>query len=195
MKFFIIRHGLTELNKQKKVNGEVDEPLAPEGIKQAREAFALLPKSIKHIYTSPMKRTRETAEILNSKLKCSITAVDELTEIRMGSLAGNAWLEMEGGLELKQKHRSIRFDYRPYGGESAKEVKRRVISFLKKIQGKHQSNEVLIITHGGIIRTITLLAGGGVITEDIQHISLHTFDLNLISGRIGVQNEKNRKYK
>lgn len=183
MKFFCIRHGLTELNKQKKVNGEVDEPLAPEGIEQAKEASALLPKTIKHIYTSPMKRARQTAEILSSKLKCSVTAVDELTEIRMGSLAGKAWAEMEEGLELKQKHRSIKFDYRPYGGESSPEVKKRVISFLKKIQGKHQSGEVLIITHGGIIRTIHLLAGGGVIAEDIEHISLHTFDLNLISDR------------
>lgn len=180
MKIYVTRHGLTELNKQKKVNGEVDELLAPEGIEQAKAAISLMPASIKHIYTSPMQRALQTAEILSSNLKCSVTAVDELTEIRMGLLAGKAWTEMENGLKLKKKHRSIQFDYRPHGGESAQEVKKRVIAFLKKIQGKHQNHEVLIVTHGGIIRTLHLLQHNEVIADDIKHISLHTFDLNKI---------------
>lgn len=177
MKFFCIRHGLTELNKQKKVNGEVDELLAPEGIEQAKAAISLMPASIKHIYTSPMIRALQTAEILSSKLKCPVTTIDELTEIRMGSLAGKAWTEMENGLKLKKKHRTIRFDYRPYGGESAEEVKKRVVAFLKKIQGKHQNHEVLFVTHGGIIRLLHLLEHNKPLIDDIEHISLHTFDL------------------
>lgn len=68
MKIYIIRHGLTELNKKKKVNGE----------------------------------------------KVSVSEGAGLTEIRMGSLAGKSWEEMEDGLDLKQKHRSVQFDYRQY---------------------------------------------------------------------------------
>src|SRR3989344_3932278 len=157
MKVYVIRHGLTELNKAKKVNGQIDEPLAPEGFQQAEAAISLLPKSIKHIYSSPLQRARQTAEIINSKLNRPISLQNELTEIHMGSLAGKAWTDMESGLDLKKKHRTVQFDYRPYGGESAKEVRKRVTEFLKKLKQKHGDNEVLIVTHGGIIRLLHLL--------------------------------------
>lgn len=180
MKVYVIRHGLTELNKRKKVNGEIDEPLAPEGVKQAKAAIPLLPKSIKHIYTSPLLRARQTGEIINSKLNRPISFPDELTEIHMGSLAGKSWEEMDGGLDLKKQHRTVQFDYRPYGGESVKEVKKRVTEFLKKVWKKHRDNEALIITHGGIIRLLYLLEQNKVVDETERHVSLLTFDLDRI---------------
>ncbi len=180
MKVYVIRHGLTELNKKKKVNGEIDEPLAPEGIEQAQATISILPESIKHIYTSPLLRARQTAEIINSKLNRPISPTNELTEIHMGSLAGKSWDEMESGLELKEKHRSVQFDYQPYGGESVKDVKNRLITFLKKINGKHQDFEALIITHGGMIRFFHLFHNGEVPYETEKHILLLTFDLDKI---------------
>lgn len=181
MKIYVIRHGLTELNKQKKVNGEVDEPLIPEGIEQVKEAISLLPKTIKHIYCSPMLRAKQTAKIIASKLKVPASEVSGLTEIRMGaSLAGKSWEEMENGLNLKQKHRSVQFDYRPYGGESVEDVKRRLLVFFRKINGKHQDFETLIITHGGIIRFFYLLDQGEIPYETEKHISPFPFDLDRI---------------
>lgn len=178
MKVFVIRHGLTELNKKKVVNGQIDEPLAPEGVKQAKAALSFIPQTIKQIYTSPLLRAQQTAKIVNSKLKKPIQIQDELTEIHMGSLAGYSWLSMENGLELKKKHRSIEFDYRPQGGESAIQVKKRIVKFLKKIQGKYQDYEVLIVTHGGIIRLLHLLEHGTQLLDEIEHTGLHTVDLN-----------------
>lgn len=181
MKVYVIRHGLTELNKQKKVNGEIDEPLAPEGIQQAQEATLLMPKTIKQIYSSPMLRAKQTAEIISSKLRVSVSLVDELAEVKMGpSLAGKSWEEMEGGLELKEKHRSVNFDYTPFGGESINDVKKRLLSFFREINGKYKDNEALIITHGGIIRFFYLLDKGEVPYETEKHISVLTFDLDQI---------------
>lgn len=180
MKIYVIRHGLTGLNKKKLVNGQIDEPLAPEGIEQAKTALTLIPKSITHIYTSPLLRAKQTAEIINSKVKKLVSVQQELTEIHMGSLAGKSWEEMEGGLELKKKHRAIEFDYRPQGGESAKEVKKRIITFLKKINGKHNDHETLIVTHGGIIRLLHLLEHNQPLVDEIEHISFKTFDLKKI---------------
>lgn len=154
MKIFVIRHGLTELNKKKIVNGQIDEPLAIEGVKQAKAAISVIPKSVKHIYSSPLKRAKKTANVINTKLNLPISLVDELTEIHMGTLAGKSWEEMESGLELKEKHRSVQFDYTPHGGESVNDVKKRIISFFKRINSKHTDNEALIITHGGIIRLL-----------------------------------------
>ncbi|OGH24077.1 MAG: hypothetical protein A2698_00545 [Candidatus Levybacteria bacterium RIFCSPHIGHO2_01_FULL_42_15] len=180
MNIFVIRHGITELNKQRKVNGQIDEPLSLEGAEQAKATIPIIPKSIRYIYTSPLIRARQTAEIINTKLNHPIFSIDELTEIHMGTLAGYSWEEMELGEELKKRHRTVQFDYRPYGGESVKEVKKRVTEFLKKLKKKHKDNEVLIITHGGIIRLLYLLEQNKVVDETEKHVSLLTFDLDKI---------------
>lgn len=179
MKIYVIRHGITELNKKKIVNGETDEPLAPEGLDQARTLIPLIPASIIHIYSSPLIRARQTTEILSSN-KRSISFHEELTEIRMGSLAGKSWENMENGLELKEKHRTVKFNYRPFGGESVADVKKRLLKFLRKINGKHKDYEALIITHGGIIRVLHLLEGGKVVYKTKKHLVLLTFEIDTI---------------
>lgn len=180
MKIYCLRHGLTELNKKKKVNGEIDEPLAPEGIEQAKAIEADIPKSVTHIYSSPLLRAQQTAEIISSALNLPIAVTNELTEIRMGVLAGKSWEEMENGLELKKKHRTVTFDYRPYGGESLADVKTRILTFFKEINKKYSDHEVLLITHGGMIRLINLLEQGESVYETEKHVSLLTFDLDKI---------------
>lgn len=180
MKISLIRHGLTPLNKAKKVNGEVDEPLAPEGFEQAKNIISFIPSSITHIYTSPLLRARQTAEVISSALNLPVSVQIELTEIRMGVLAGKSWEEMENGLELKKKHRTVTFDYRPYGGESLADVKKRVLAFFNKINKKHADHEVLLVTHGGLIRLINLLEQGESVYETEKHVSLLTFDLDKI---------------
>ncbi len=177
MIFYILRHGITPLNKQKKVNAEVDEPLASEGLEQAKAVVPLIPKSVARIYSSPLLRARQTAEIIGSARNLPITVAEELTEIRMGSLAGKAWEEMDGGLELKKKHRAVQFDYHPYGGESLEDVKKRLFVFFRELKDKHSDQGVLLITHGGMIRLINLLEQGEIVYETEKHVSLLTFDL------------------
>jgi broad specificity phosphatase PhoE len=180
MNVYVIRHGITQLNIQKKVNAEVDEPLAPEGIEQAKAAVFTIPKSVSIIYSSPLLRARQTAEIIGSALNLPVNVADGLTEIMMGSLAGKSWEEMTDGIALKKKHRSVEFDYMPYGGESLEQVKKRVISFFNEINNKYPDGSVLIITHGGIVRLITMLEQGETVYETIEHASLLTFDLDKI---------------
>lgn len=98
----------------------------------------------------------------------------------MGSLAGKSWEEMGDGLNLKTKHRSLQFNYQPMGGESVIEVKKRVLKFLKEIKTKHADNEVLIVTHGGIIRLLYFLDQNKVVDETEKHVSILTFDLEKI---------------
>lgn len=184
MKVYAIRHGLTELNKKKILNGQIDEPLSPEGIKQAEEAINKIPKTIQFIYTSPMLRTRQTTEIINSKLLRPINIENSLTEIHMGSVAGKSWDSFKSGLEMKKRHRAIQFNYQSEGGELAADVKKRVLRFLKEIYGKHEDYEALIVTHGGIIRVLHFLETGEELLNDIEHISPCVFDLKKILKRI-----------
>jgi|SRR5579859_1859304 len=179
MKIYVMRHGLTELNKKKVVNAQIDEPLAPEGVKQAKAIAASIPETVTHIYVSPLLRAKQTAKIINTK-KLPTSEQKELAEIHMGSLAGKAWDEMEFGSELKQKHRGIQFDYRQHGGESASDVKKRIVKFLQSINDKHKDNEVLIVTHGGIIRTLHLLQNGIPQVEEIENLALLEFEIDTI---------------
>lgn len=180
MRIYVIRHGLTELNKKKKVNGEIDEPLALEGIEQAKNAVSNVPQSIKHIYSSSLLRAKETTNIINSMLKLPVTVSSSLSEIRMGSLAGYAWTEMKSGSELKLKHRTVKFDYRSHGGESVKDVKKRLLIFLNGLVGKYLDDEVLLVTHGGIIRCLYLFEHGVPLTDELGHIQFYSFDTDRI---------------
>lgn len=177
---YVIRHGLTELNKKRVLNGQIDEPLAPEGIEQAKAAIEFVPKEVNHIYTSPMLRARQTAQVINEKLNLPLSVQDELREINMGSVAGTSWDTLESGQELKRKHRSAEFDYRSLGGESAEEVRVRLIAFLKVINKKHGDGEVLLITHGGIIRILNLLESDKPLLDEMENAILRTFELDRI---------------
>lgn len=178
MKVYVIRHGLTELNKKWILNGQIDEPLSPEGITQAQSAISQIPETIKYIYTSPLLRAKTTAEIINLKLNLPLYHHPKITEIHMGTVAGKSWSELENGEEMKKKHRSIKFNYKPVGGESSKEVKKRILEFIKEIKKKHKSEEVLIVAHGGIIRTMNLLINGKIIEENIENASISEFDFS-----------------
>ena len=98
----------------------------------------------------------------------------------MGSLAGKAWEEMVDGLDLKKNHRAVKFDYRPYGGESLENVKKRLLAFFKEINNKHSDKEVLLITHGGVLRIINFLEQGKIVDETKKHATLLPYDLDKI---------------
>lgn len=178
MNIYVTRHGVTLLNKQKKVNGEIDEPLEPEGLEQAKSLVSSIPASVKIIFSSPLLRAKQTAEVFSNELKLALFMQDELTEVKMGLLAGKAWEEMPNGETLKKNHRSVQFDYRSSGGESVDDVKKRLKPFLQKLANERKTNEVIFVTHGGIIRLFQLLERGEPSYETEKNVSLLSFDLN-----------------
>ena len=175
MKIYAIRHGLTEFNKKEIINGQLDEPLSAEGFQQAKNAIDSVPDTVQYIYASSLLRARQTAEVLNVKLKRPVSFHDELQEINLGVLAGKSWENMESGDELRKKHRSVAYDYREHGGESVEAVKARLLRFLESISGRHSDHEALLVTHGGIIRLLYFLEHGTP-PEKVENVSLHSFD-------------------
>src|SRR5436853_1073134 len=96
MRLYFIRHGQTDYNLKKLPQGqEIDAPLNETGRAQAEKAAEFLPKNIDVFYSSPMKRTLQTAEILNKKLEKEILVHDLIKEMSYGSLAGKTWPEIE----------------------------------------------------------------------------------------------------
>jgi len=81
---YLIRHGATAANLTNRFAGRTPEPLHPTGIKQMEELGAKLRScNIRRIYSGPLSRTRQTAEILRKSLKIPVTVCDGLTEINI----------------------------------------------------------------------------------------------------------------
>ncbi|HMH31227.1 MAG TPA: histidine phosphatase family protein, partial [Methylomirabilota bacterium] len=137
MRIYVARHGLTEMNKLRVANAEIDEPLAPEGIEQAKDAAKSIPKTIRHVYSSPQKRAVQTAKILKPDDSITITEIPDLAEIKMGTLSGIAWQDMPNSQEIDRQRRSVQFDYREHGGEAREDVLERVKRFIESIHDKH----------------------------------------------------------
>lgn len=173
MKIYVARHGQTELNKKKLINGRIDEPLTLEGEQQAREASFNMPNTIKHIYVSSLKRAVQTARILNEKINAELTHHDELQEVDFGIVSGTPF---DG--EAKKRHVELTYDWRP-SGENVDDVKLRVLKILKIIKNLSGDKEALVVAHGGIIRLLHLLEFGETLKE-IENASVHIFDLDKI---------------
>ena len=174
MRIYAIRHGQTHMNLNNLLNSQLDDGLTEEGMKQARQAAKTIPKSVQRIYASSLRRTRQTAEIVNEELKLPLAFHDELMEVNFGSLSG---AEYSG--EKKVHHLAMDYDWHQFGGESVDDVKKRVIHMLDAIKAESGDGEALIVAHGGIIRMLYYLEAGKHV-EQIDNGSLHSFDLDKI---------------
>lgn len=179
MKVYFLRHGATKLNEKGLLNGQIDEPLSPKGFIQAQAAALIIPKTAKVIYTSSMLRAVQTTDTINEVLDLPVFVRDELREIHMGSFAGKSWDGMETGGEFKRIHRSMQFDYRDHGGESALNFQQRVAGFIGEINGEYEDRQALIVAHGGVQRLFQLLEGAEN-QADIENAVLLEFDLSKI---------------
>jgi broad specificity phosphatase PhoE len=179
MKIHILRHGQTDSNLARKLLGRKDEPLNDEGRKQAEEmGEELKDKKFNLIITSPLKRSTETADIINKNLNLPIIVSDKIVERDFGVLTGLTWKEIEEktGKNVEPDDLHQRYDYTEFGGESVKDVRERLEVFLNEVRNKYLDKNVLVVAHGGILKLMTHL----FIHQDGIHpknISLHEFEI------------------
>ena len=157
MKIYIIRHGETALNEKGVMQGRLDEPLNESGRALAAmtgQAMKALGLKFDRCISSPLKRAKETAEILLSESGNDIPVEydDRLLEIDFGDLEGKAIAEM--GAE------GLRFFTAPLkhagfpGGESVRDVIERTQDFLRELIAKDDGKTYLISTHGCAMRAM-----------------------------------------
>jgi len=158
MKILVARHGQTNNNKLKiPMGSRIDEELNEEGIAQAHAlAEKLSNESIDMIFSSSMKRAAQTAKIVSTKTGATIEYDERLIERDFGTLSGKRWKEMEeiAGKEMHKEDRAQVYDYRPFGGESAEQVRERVSATLIDIKERCANQRVLVVAHGGVHKAI-----------------------------------------
>ncbi len=173
---YLLRHGLDD---ERFIGGHSDVPLIQEGIKQVEKATEFIVNNhleINKIYTSDIKRAKETAQIVNKYLNLEIKEKTYLRELDKGDLTGKSIEYVETHykeyLGLKNIHKKYP------NGESMLEFYERIKKHLNQIL---KEDKTLIITHRGVINMIYFILNNEEVTLDktkfgVEHASIHEYN-------------------
>ena len=160
MLIYIVRHGLTEWNKLKKLQGAADVPLAKEGILLAEKTGEAL-KDVKFdiCFTSPLSRARQTAECVLGDRNVPIIPVKRIQEINFGDLEGGCVRDAEGNYIDTQVEMFFRDPVnfkRPENGEDIFDVIARTKDFWEEKTSDPSLTDktVLVASHGCAVRAL-----------------------------------------
>lgn len=155
-KIFFTRHGETEWNIVRRMQGQDNSPLTQLGKKQASWlAKRLENTNIDIIYSSNLNRALHTAEIIRDKKEIDIIPCNELREIYLGSWQGCLATDIEN--EFPEKHRCFWYEpesYKPIDGETFEELSIRVGGFIDDIIKKHPDDDILIVAHAIVLKAL-----------------------------------------
>ena len=154
MELYIVRHGKTYWNEQRKIQGWADIDLTEEG----REVAVLSAEGMKDIhfdaiYSSPLKRANETANILRGERELPVIVDERIKEIGFGVLEGADFLKIRGDKTSKfvSFFEAPELYEAPEGGESFEALTARACDFMAEITEKHKNDErVMIVAHGAV---------------------------------------------
>jgi probable phosphoglycerate mutase len=155
----LVRHGETDWNRDRRFQGHADIPLNAAGLDQVRElADQLAGESFSIVYTSPLRRASESAELIAARLGVDVRPSDALKEVNVGAWSGLTVHEVE---ERFPEGFARWVEWRCAGwsdGESYEQLGRRVVDGLRQIADRHPGERVLGVTHGGPIRVAAAAA-------------------------------------
>lgn len=153
MKIWLARHGETDWNVRRIMQGTTDTELNENGLAQAaRLGEAMVGKGITHVYTSHLKRARCTAQIVADRLGVPCEVREGLYETALGAWEGKFWTQIcEETPELAQRWEKDRRNTRAPGGEMYQDVLDRVIPAVLRIVREAEA-DVMIVSHNGTIK-------------------------------------------
>lgn len=160
--FYIFRHGQTDSNAEKRVQSFLDIPLNAQGVAQAKElAKNLANIQFDCIYSSPLSRALQTAEIVVNNRPIKIITNPGLRERNLGALCGKiinitdapADTLIDLSKEKVDIPAALLFsdDYIPPNGESDKIFVKRACDTMIEIAKNTNANTIGIATHGGVV--------------------------------------------
>lgn len=148
-RLYIVRHGLTDWNVQKILQGKTDIELNEEGIRQAGELTKVIDlDKIDVCICSPLKRTKKTAEII-VRDKVPVVYDELILERDFGNYEGKPIV-----FDLIAKQWDYKLNYSEEGIEPVQDCLKRAKKFLNKINKEYKNKNILIVSHGSFIKTL-----------------------------------------
>jgi Fructose-2,6-bisphosphatase len=150
----LIRHGETDWNRSGRVMGDQPIPLNQTGERQAHACVEVLSRTpIAGIFTSPVLRAMQTAEILRRSQEVPLQSLPGLSEIGVGDWINRYWKDFIDD-PARQNWYSQPDQARPSGGETLREIQRRAVAAVKQVIDGGQDMPYVFVSHGDIIRSI-----------------------------------------
>lgn len=150
---YLARHGEVEANVLEVLVGRGDSPFTPAGLRQpAALASALSGVALARVYTSPVRRARESAARLLEALDHAAPLEETwaIAEIDAGEFEGLRFEDVRA--RIRDFGRTEDFTYP--GGESWGDVQRRALDFVRGLERAHPGGAVLLVTHAGVIASL-----------------------------------------
>lgn len=181
-----LRHGLTELNRDKRIGGQhLDVPLLPEGIRQAEEAraaFAGTPVDV--VIASPLTRAIQTAEIVTGWPREAIVIDARCTERSFGRMEGLTRVQVESQFPdvryLQIGH--IGYSLDPPEGEPFPALQARARQFLDRALDRYRGRRVLVSSHQNFLQQLHGILRGEdpfeALRWDILNLEFNLFHLD-----------------
>ncbi|BBM51507.1 phosphoglycerate mutase [Leptotrichia trevisanii] len=153
-----IRHGETDCNKKHLYYGHSNPSLNETGINQLKDTKKKLEKmneKIDIVFSSDLKRCRESLELLKINKNIKTYFSEELRELNFGNIEGKTYKEIENEFshyvyEMKNNWRHFKTE----GGESLTDLQQRVSRKINKIKTENRNKKILIIAHAGVIQSL-----------------------------------------
>lgn len=180
---YVIRHGETEWNKEKRSQGRLDSSLTEKGKKDARSLGDRLDNTeFCQIISSPSGRTLETARLVKGERMIPLTTDERLMEIDLGAWQGKTEEEVKSLYpEEFDAYWNEPERYKGVGGETFLQVQQRVIEFLKDLEETVTEGNILIVTHGVVMKTLYLLCRNTSLKHLWDPPFIHGTSLTIVS--------------
>lgn len=157
-KIYLVRHGESEWNVLKKIQGQQDIPLTEKGIEQAHlVGKRLINENIEKIYSSDLNRAYTTAKIIGNKLNLDVITMTEFREINFG-----VWEGISND-KMMEEHREDLILWRNEpeklkieGAETLIELQLRAMNGINKVMDNDKIDNILIVSHSATLKTIIL---------------------------------------
>ncbi|MBQ7276431.1 MAG: histidine phosphatase family protein [Bacilli bacterium] len=160
----VVRHGQDEINKP---GGWSDNHLIEEGIQQVNDLLDCIDDDYDLFVSSDLNRAKETAEILNSKMKINVVYDRKFREVNNGDLKNltkEDFINKYSGLYYS----SLKMDESYPNGESPNMFYERISNSFVELLKSNKNKKILLVTHGGVITVILCLLNGYVYNNNLK---------------------------
>jgi probable phosphoglycerate mutase len=183
-RFCLVRHGETDWNAARRLQGHTDIDLNTRGLAQAKQmAYALKRINLQFdvLYTSDLQRAAKTAQAIEALFKTSVISSATLRERHLGALQGLTTDEAPmREPDLWKSHLSRNVTENLLNGESIQQFAERIRTALEQIRVQHSGKTILLVSHGGALDMMYRIATNQPLDAE-KAVAVPNASLNWIS--------------
>ncbi len=164
-KFILVRHGESLWNSERRIQGSRDPELSPRGRRQTEllvsHLGAHISEAVAAIYASPLRRAAQTAEQISGAYSLPVISEPDLREMSLGKWEGMTVAEIQAAFPGRyEKWLEDPLAFPAPGGEGLRAFERRVVRAIHRMQHDHPGSDLIVISHGGVIKALLCFSLG-----------------------------------